>query len=762
MRPTPACYTPRPKILTEPEPPRPIVSVDLYAPCPCGSGKKIKFCKCKDSVHEMDQVLQMVEGGQVVPAMDRMKAILEKDPQAAWVLAIRGRLLMDLREYDSLAENADRFISLQPNNPTALAQRGAAKIFAGDVDEATESLLQALTESGQSVDSFVLDIASVLAYTLFRGGNYLSARVYATLAMVADGYEGGQTALQVLRGMNSSPQISLYLKGIPDPPPRPDGVEWAERFDEAATLLRSNQVLTAQSKFESLRRTAQGQPAVIGGLLTCAIWRGDVDQQASLLEQMADCETLSDDDRMRYRVMSLVVQPGAKPIADDVPTLTADITSADELVMAMTADDRCVQLPNELTQQFRAKEDDVPPKAVFEFGDRPKPMITDGLPPTDQIPMAIGVGLVYGKQTDREARLEIIPSRSAAVEPIREILSKVDDKLSLTQTDTAPVPLVSLAAPHAVAIQVRASQADVQKMQTDLVRERAPGIITTTAVPALKGKTLADASGDDSMTAARTAIVRAVESFDALASIPGLMDAVRDAANVPAPETIRPTAEQVDTLDNVDLPRVDASNLDIESQQYLLQRCEQLRITTAARTLSRLILDRELDATAAGDDAAVDAKIAAYMSAIQTVESDAEAMTLIEAAKSFADEHKVDHPPLRFTEMSLRLSAGDAEGFQRAVEDISTRYRNDQQIMMQLQQFLVRVGLLRPDGTPATGPPPGAMAGGPGAMPGSAMQPAAMGGPAAAPAPGGGSGLWTPDQGSPSGGGGGGKIILPD
>ena len=41
------------------------MSVDKYAVCPCGSGKKIKFCKCKDSVGQMDQVLTMIEGGQV-------------------------------------------------------------------------------------------------------------------------------------------------------------------------------------------------------------------------------------------------------------------------------------------------------------------------------------------------------------------------------------------------------------------------------------------------------------------------------------------------------------------------------------------------------------------------------------------------------------------------------------------------------------------------------------------------------------------------
>ena len=95
------------------------MSVDKYAICPCGNGKKIKFCKCKESIPEMDRVVSMVNGGQVVPALDRLSEILETHPDAAWALAVKGRLLLDLREYDTLNENAERFIRLQPSNPLA-------------------------------------------------------------------------------------------------------------------------------------------------------------------------------------------------------------------------------------------------------------------------------------------------------------------------------------------------------------------------------------------------------------------------------------------------------------------------------------------------------------------------------------------------------------------------------------------------------------------------------------------------------------------
>ena len=119
----------------------------------------------------------MVNGGQVVPALDRLSEVLETHPDAAWALAIRGRLLLDLREYETLKENADRFIRLQPSNPLALTQRAAANLFRGQVEPATESMLAALTESGRDVDAFVLDVSSALSYMLAQRGVFLTSRV---------------------------------------------------------------------------------------------------------------------------------------------------------------------------------------------------------------------------------------------------------------------------------------------------------------------------------------------------------------------------------------------------------------------------------------------------------------------------------------------------------------------------------------------------------------------------------------------------------
>lgn len=737
------------------------MSVDMYAICPCGSGKKIKFCKCRDSVHQLDELLKMIEGGQVVPALDRMNAILESDPEAAWVLAIRGRLFMDLREYASLAENAERFIRLQPSNPLALTQRAAAKLFEGDLDAATESVLEALTESGQNVDSFVMDVASILAVALLQNGRYLTARVYATLGMVAAEYSGSSTALSVLQSINSSPMVNGYLKQVPEPKPRPDGVQWAERFDEASTLLRSNKVTLAESKFDSLRRTVPDEPAVLGGLLTCAIWRGDISAQVSLLQRLGDCESLSEAERVRYRATSVVVDPRMPEISVPTHMATIEVDQFDEINMAMAAANRFVDLPPDAAAQFRTSEDDVPPRAVYQIADREVPAgVDEGVPGVDLVPESLATVLCFGKQTDRAARIEVIEVRDANRDAVAQSLGEIDASLTPSWTDSASLPLVLLADPNVVALRIKAKPDEVERMQSDLFTTRAAETITSAPLPILKRRSLADCADDDAVKFERTVVVRVLEQYEVIQSRDvSVLEKIREVAGVEAPPMLTPSSDEVESIDSIDLARVDPSNLDLEALMYLLQRTQQVGVKSAGRQIAMEVLSRDVP-----DDEA-DAKVVAYMVAAQASGDTAESIRLINDAQTWAEKHGIDHPPIYLSQLNLTLASGDGEAFQRTLETITTRYRDNPEVMAQVESLLVRMGLIRPDGStrnapPGAGPAPG-MAG-PG-MAGPGMAGPGPSGPAAGDSgASGGSGLWTPDGGSPpAGGGGGGKIILP-
>ena len=635
------------------------MTVDPYAVCPCGNGKKIKFCKCKDSVGLLDSVITMVEGGQVVPALDKLSSILTENPDAAWAYAIRGRLLLDLREYDTLGENAERFIRLQPSNPLALTQRAAANLFKGDAEDATSTMLEALTESGRDVDSFVLDVSSVLAYSLAQSGAFLTARVYATLAMMASGYQGGQTAVSVLRQLNQAPTISQLLKSIPDPIPRPEEVSWGERYDEAATLLTNNQVLLAKDKFESLQKTVSGEPAILSGLLTCAIWRGDLDDQVSLLKKLSNCESLPMKERVRFRAMSALAKPGPPELSLPTFELNGEITKAEEVEMAMMANSRFVTLPADMVAGMRASEEDVPPRAGFQILNRDKPEDVETLPPVDEVPEAIGMLFVYGKQTDREARIEALDIREDSVDEVRTQIESVVDGIQLEQKDAEPIPLIIAAQPTIAMVRFKVKPAEAEKLQKDLIANRMPRVLTSLKLPILAGQTLAQSKDNADLLLERSAVVRVIEQYDALASKLGEnLSKVYEAAGVPVPEVIKASDTEIESLDNEDLSRVDFSALNAESLIYLIQRAQQVSSSIAMQRAAKRLLEVEMT------EEQKPARMLAYMTLINTAENNEEALGLLDKAKAFAAEHTISNANLLLTEIPLRLQMGDGPGFQ--------------------------------------------------------------------------------------------------
>ena len=68
-----------------------------YDPCPCGSGKKLKFC-CQPIADEMDRALRLMEGNQPRVALQNLEALARKHPANTWVGTTRALILIEMGE----------------------------------------------------------------------------------------------------------------------------------------------------------------------------------------------------------------------------------------------------------------------------------------------------------------------------------------------------------------------------------------------------------------------------------------------------------------------------------------------------------------------------------------------------------------------------------------------------------------------------------------------------------------------------------------
>lgn len=709
------------------------MTVDQYAICPCGNGKKIKFCKCKDSLPELDRITTMLEGGQVVPALDRINRVLEEHPDAAWALAIKGRILLNLQEYSSLSDNAERFVRLQPTNPLALTQRAASQVFRGQVTEATESILEALTESGRNVDSFVLEIVSVLAFALANSGQFLSARAYATLALSTEGFEGGRTAAHVLQELNTSPSLNHLLKALPPNRPRPERVEWAERFDEALGLLRSNRIALAETKFSSLARAYPGEPSILSGLLSCAVWSANGEAQADCFAKLSRCEQLDMVERSKMLATSLLVEPKMSQLAVNLVSLSADVQDITQTEIAFQAHPLFSPIPERMLRGFVQEEDEVPPRSAFQILDQEVP--ADDVPLTpDNIPESMSVVLLFGKQTDRAARIEVPSILPRFAQAVREALKAAAGDLELKEEKGFPVPFTVASEPRASMINRRITRVEADSLISQFQDKRLGHRLADQPVPVLGVRSLRDVAGDESLRLQREAIMRVLENTEQFLEEASILDEVRQAAGLEKlPPIVVRTSDDVEDVDNADLGRIDCSQLDEDGLAYLMQRSHIIHATCVIKKTAREVLGR----AATADN--TELLSMAHMMLIENDDSPESALKSIGEAKKYFDSVGIDKAQLLLMEVPIRVRLGDSDGFQNVMRTLTTEYRGHEEVMAALQQILVSIGLINPDGSPRMGGP---SPGGPGSM--GQMQ----GGPMAAAPAQASSGLWTPDGGS--------------
>src|SRR5258708_1497840 len=90
------------------------MSIDLYASCPCGSGKKFKWC-CQPIHGEIDKAFQQQEAGQHENALRTIEAVVQAHPANAEAWGRRAQLLHQNGRADDAEKSLEEAFKLNKN-----------------------------------------------------------------------------------------------------------------------------------------------------------------------------------------------------------------------------------------------------------------------------------------------------------------------------------------------------------------------------------------------------------------------------------------------------------------------------------------------------------------------------------------------------------------------------------------------------------------------------------------------------------------------
>jgi hypothetical protein len=712
------------------------MAIDAYSLCPGGTGKKIKFC-CGDFLPELQKIDRMIEGEQFLACLQHIDHLMALEPgrDRACLLATKSMLLRVTEQQEAARATAATFMVKHPNNQIALAEM-AILAAESNVRAALDLLQKAMRIANGDLAGRTYQAMGLVAGSLLQVGFPLAAR--GLLQLQCDIAEKDDRAAELLAALSQAVDVPLLLRDDVPLEPGPKEAPWGDRLNELLQIATMGDWQTAAERLTVLAAEIADSPAMWRNLATLRGWLADNPGCIDALRRYAALRAgqeggLEDAAEAEATAMFLC----GDPLGDQLEMLKLVWTVKD----AERAQERLLSSPRWRTIPFNPSQfsdgENPPPKAAFMLLDRPMPESAESLD-LQTVPNILGQALLFGRQTDRDARLEVMgvaAGELAAVsqmvgeaaadnvepEPKQEVLGHWSASQQLLRTAWQPPRGAS---PD----QLRAMMAEHTR---SAILDRWPEL----KLGILDGRSPREAAADPALRTKVAAAILVLEHWTGHLTVAVDANELRTKLGLPTLDPIDAAKQPIEDLPVTRLARVSLEGLSDDGLIAAYYRAVAFNVRSAVRKFSAAIIERPSLAD-------TEERLHAYAMLARTEEDIAKALEYVEQGRRATEKKKMSHATWDLTELSLHFASRNGPEAMRLIEHLQNRHIQEPGVAELLTRMLVDVGLLNPDGSPAIGPQSPA-------APAMAAEPSEPGG------------LWTPDSDQP-GAGGGGKLWTPE
>lgn len=720
------------------------MSLDAYQPCPTGIDKKIKFCCGAEILDDLAKIETALDSDQRLGALDLCNRLLAQKPDRPCLLMHKAMVQMALRELEPCRETVDHLLQVSPNNAAGLSLGAMLDCQEGKVEEAVLKLQEALEVQQGMLIPTVYQAIGIVGRTLAVVGEPLAGQAHAIFQAAASQGQD-KNAVMALLELESSGQIPLAVQGINQLVPAPaDGKLAAKGVAEFNAALQQAELgcwLAAAKKFEALAEREPNEPAVWRniGVLRLRV----LDHQAAIaaLRKFAAFASVPRDDAVEAEALAQYLSDPAE--VDTVPelTVTYSVTDAPALQEHWLTSKRVQKVPYN-PEQFR-EEGVPPPMSLYLLLDREVPPSAQNLS-RDNVPKVLGEVLLYGKETDRAARVEFTTIKTSDYTARLKHLTDALGEYAGQQESEEETGRMS-AAGAALAINWRFPDDAPADLRRKLVQEHRTqtllSIWPNLPMGALDGRSPRQVVGDPAGQVRVQAVILMMDLAEPVENPD--YNKLRRSLGLPTIEPLDPSGIRVETLSPARQTRLIVEKLTDEQLVAVYRRAA----LSAAPRLFRKIGLEVVSRPSLDKHEQIDKSEAYDILSRMALDADEAVGFLVKAQEAAKAKGR---SPARYllAELPYRLQRGEEQESRRILNLLTTKHANEPGVAQSLYGLLAQLGLVRTD--PATGRPvmviPSA------AAPGAAAAPAAEAL---------GSSLWTPDQGAPAEPAGKSKLWLP-
>ncbi len=661
--------------------------LDAYSYCPGGTGKKIKFC-CPDLLKDHQKLEGMIQGGQLQAALNHLDRLEEKNPGRACLMAQRSTLLYLMDRFEEAQAAAARFVEKHPSNPLALAETAIVTA----IEQGGRAAIPWLQRTMEAVDAIVpvrvWEMLLIVGQGLLREGEFLAARAVLRHALMLQ--SDAHHIADLLGQMLQSEKLPVWFKVEAFSHQCPEHAPWKAKFDEAVQAAVRGRWSVAERLFLSLAAQADKQPLVWRNVAAIRGWLADREGCIKALQKYSRLDVPLED-AVEAAANAMFLSDDALGDQVERSSLTYPIVDVEQFQTVVAS---CRQFhPLALDPTTFADGDAPPPRAVY--------MLLDANPPSDDspiesadLPLPLCQVAYFGKETDREARLQLFPVL-AIEEPFIERLlhqllfgllgplaeRRVIDRSSRTRELIAKTPWFAADLPSD---RLRAAK---RRYHEQALLQKWPhhplGI--------LDGKTPQEAAKEPKYRVPLLAAILLIEFW--LQSDGDDFDGNRLRAQLGLPTVDPIDPEQVDptTLPVSRLSRVQEEKLPLEKLQWAFERAVTFYHRPAIRKFGQAMLRHPefTDSRTRADT----------FSILAQVEEDVDRrLAYIDEGRKLMESLGESSARWDLMELFARLHHGDTEEIVRLVQHLMTEHIREPGVAAAVRNVLVSLGVITPEG----------------------------------------------------------------
>jgi tetratricopeptide (TPR) repeat protein len=333
------------------------MTIDPYQNCPCGSGKKFKWC-CHKLAKYVDKCEQLLNNDQVAGALLALDEGLAVDPKSLWLRTVKAGILLDLHDHEPGYRIVDELLAENPGYVPALEIRVEDELAHGMAPQAVATI-QCMLESVPASDaSDIVPWMLAAARPLREHHYYFAAIQHARFAAAREDLM--EHAIRVEVGIETSPEVAPWLKDTWELRAAPAEGELSRRWTEAIDEAKLGRWKRAGDIFDSLVADQPAHADLLLNLGLCRGWSADEEAAATALHRAA-MATADAETAVHIEALAQTISPRESAQTVDVVRISYPIRDHARLVQ------RLKDHPRVQVHVLDAKEGEAPEGVKDEF-----------------------------------------------------------------------------------------------------------------------------------------------------------------------------------------------------------------------------------------------------------------------------------------------------------------------------------------------------------------------------------------------------------